>query len=447
MTQLLFRAFGRKRSEESGHVGIEDELPPYWWRENSPIRSTTRGRREYLENKEEIENTIGLCLSGGGFRAALFHLGSLRRLNELGILSRVDRISAVSGGSILAAHLATALRGSWPRPGEVIEDWDKRIRDPFWEFSSNDIRTSALRFGPRSAAARLEQRIDRELTKGMLLSELPDKPSIGFGSTEMIYGRYWVTSRDFVGSSSTVLKDVKHGVNRLAGDWPVARAVAASACFPPVFMPVNVWRQVPSELRPPEKSLKRLYLTDGGLYDNLGYMGLWSRCGIVLVSDGGGVSKASHGNAIVGPGNGLSTLWRLFRYQGILETAGRQSQKALLISGLSSGFQKGAYWSIKTKTSHYGRSEDYGYPHDDVVDKSIVPIRTDLNKFSDPEQRILENHGYWLAAAAIDHHLAGSLPFDVPDVPIAVPNQQWIRQMDVNTALQRSHRRLRFLPW
>src|SRR6266581_394163 len=31
---------------------------------------------------------IGLCLSGGGFRASLFHLGALRRLNELGILAR-----------------------------------------------------------------------------------------------------------------------------------------------------------------------------------------------------------------------------------------------------------------------------------------------------------------------------------------------------------------------
>ena len=54
------------------------------------------------------EGQLALCLSGGGFRAALFHLGALRRLNELGILSRVDTIASVSGGSIplrAAVHL------------------------------------------------------------------------------------------------------------------------------------------------------------------------------------------------------------------------------------------------------------------------------------------------------------------------------------------------------
>ena len=51
-------------------------------------------------------NGIGLCLSGGGFRAALFHLGALRRLQELDVLRRVRWISAVSGGSIIAGHLA-----------------------------------------------------------------------------------------------------------------------------------------------------------------------------------------------------------------------------------------------------------------------------------------------------------------------------------------------------
>ena len=44
----------------------------------------------------------GLCLSGGGFRAAMFHLGSTRRLDELGILGRLRTVSGVSGGSIIA---------------------------------------------------------------------------------------------------------------------------------------------------------------------------------------------------------------------------------------------------------------------------------------------------------------------------------------------------------
>lgn len=48
---------------------------------------------------------IGICLSGGGFRASLFHLGAVRRLHELGVLQKARWISSVSGGSILTGHL------------------------------------------------------------------------------------------------------------------------------------------------------------------------------------------------------------------------------------------------------------------------------------------------------------------------------------------------------
>src|SRR5438105_5519370 len=72
---------------------------------------------------------IALCLSGGGFRAALFHLGALRRLNELGVLSTVETISSVSGGSIIAAYLAQELHSglAWPAPGGTIDAhvWEK----------------------------------------------------------------------------------------------------------------------------------------------------------------------------------------------------------------------------------------------------------------------------------------------------------------------------------
>src|SRR6188472_3698897 len=62
------------------------------------------------DDRVEPVSGIGLCLSGGGYRAMVFHLGALWRLNELGWLPRLDRISSVSGGSITAAALALA----WP---------------------------------------------------------------------------------------------------------------------------------------------------------------------------------------------------------------------------------------------------------------------------------------------------------------------------------------------
>ena len=54
-------------------------------------------------------NRFGLALSGGGFRAVLYHLGLVRFLRDAGILSRVTHISSVSGGSVIGAHLCAQL--------------------------------------------------------------------------------------------------------------------------------------------------------------------------------------------------------------------------------------------------------------------------------------------------------------------------------------------------
>ena len=70
--------------------------------------ATDHGVNEYLPLPElQRRRGMALCLSGGGYRASLFDLGAIRRLDELGMLSQVDTFSAVSGGSI-----AMAL---WPR--------------------------------------------------------------------------------------------------------------------------------------------------------------------------------------------------------------------------------------------------------------------------------------------------------------------------------------------
>lgn len=53
------------------------------------------------------QKRIGLALSGGGFRAAGFHLGVMRKLHELNLLDKLDLISCVSGGSIAGGALAS----------------------------------------------------------------------------------------------------------------------------------------------------------------------------------------------------------------------------------------------------------------------------------------------------------------------------------------------------
>ncbi|MCB4802177.1 putative acylesterase/phospholipase RssA [Methylobacterium brachiatum] len=71
----------------------------------SPKGAAPRPAEDFL-GARKLEPGIGLCLSGGGFRAMLFHVGALTRLNEAGILPELDRVASVSGGSVAAGALA-----------------------------------------------------------------------------------------------------------------------------------------------------------------------------------------------------------------------------------------------------------------------------------------------------------------------------------------------------
>ena len=91
----------------------------------------------YLPSEKKIPDSVGLSLSGGGFRATLFHIGAIQRLNEFGILPKLTTVSSVSGGSILNGFLATRL-SSPLRNG--IADFDNAVSKPVRQFCSLDIR-------------------------------------------------------------------------------------------------------------------------------------------------------------------------------------------------------------------------------------------------------------------------------------------------------------------
>lgn len=87
---------------------------------------------------------IARFLSGGGYRAALFHLGAAQRLlNELGILTQIATICSVSGGSIFVADLARTAH-HWPAPGLAVPSWEDRISRPFRRFTKRNLRTLPL---------------------------------------------------------------------------------------------------------------------------------------------------------------------------------------------------------------------------------------------------------------------------------------------------------------
>jgi NTE family protein len=230
--------------------------------------ANAHARATYLPSRKR--RGVALCLSGGGFRAALFHLGSVRRLNELGVLGRVDTITSVSGGSFLAAHLAAVIGPSWPAAGESFADFDAKVAAPFHAFCARNIRTWPLllgllpwTWGGHAAVDELERQVFGKLTR-LPLSGVPERPRFVFCATDMSYGVNWTFTRDQVGSYMAGYASTPSG-------WNVARAVAASACFPPFFNPQPIGLK-PGELMPGrdrsaerDRRIRGLRLSDGGL--------------------------------------------------------------------------------------------------------------------------------------------------------------------------------------
>src|SRR5205085_11492307 len=92
---------------------------------------------------------LGLALSGGGFRASLYHLGLVRFLRDAGILSQVSHITSVSGGSILAAHLAL----NWDRYTGSPKEFDAAASEVL-SFVRLDVRNRIGRRFPLTATLR-----------------------------------------------------------------------------------------------------------------------------------------------------------------------------------------------------------------------------------------------------------------------------------------------------
>ena len=182
---------------------------------------------KYTPNTEKRKG-IALCLSGGGFRAAIFHLGALRRLNELGILSQIDTITSVSGGSIISAHLANEIAAG-PDKASVLDNWEDRIAIGFRKFVQRDIVTLAGLKGwlpwnwwrSKVGVEALAARYYKGLTK-LDMAELPARPLFVFCATVLIYGGNWEMSQEQFG-------DYQAGYAKERPELNVATAVAASS--------------------------------------------------------------------------------------------------------------------------------------------------------------------------------------------------------------------------
>jgi NTE family protein len=382
---------------------------------------------------------IALCLSGGGYRAAIFHLGAVRWLNEIGWLPRLKRISSVSGGSILAGHLAYRFRAGWPSAPLTLGEWQELIEKPFRRFVGHDIRTLpalcrlVYRLPCLSSLAPAEM-LGKEYVKHLLegndleLVALPESPEFIFCATDMTFGVNWESSRERVG-------DYMAGYIKPApGKWTLSRAIAASSCFPPVFPPSNP-RLPPEDFCRGEydkddrlQKIACIRLTDGGVYDNMGFQPAL-REKKVLISDGGGRMSFSLVEGFFG---------QLLRYSELLQNGVTKLRKQWIMRDFKAEppVKEGAYWGI-------GDGVDRGSPFpDEEAGRQIAAIRTDLNAFTRAEFEILLNHGYLLAASNIIEYAPQMLSEPIDPSSVKPPYPEWTDTARRERALRYSSNRL-----
>ncbi|HEV3004368.1 MAG TPA: patatin-like phospholipase family protein, partial [Pirellulales bacterium] len=223
---------------------------------------------------------IGLALSGGGFRASLYHLGVVRFLRDAGILPQVTHITSVSGGSILAAHLLL----NWQRYNGSPDEFDAAASE-FLAFVRLDVRNRITRRFPLYIPVRWLRRLlglsNRKLTRTGLLEahyerylygdtslfELPEKPQLHILATNLSEGCLCSFSRNGLlmmrrHRGHTMRVDRIH-----VGLASVPMAVTASSAFPGFFPPLELtgW-----DVGADVGEFGRQAFTDGGVFDNLG---------------------------------------------------------------------------------------------------------------------------------------------------------------------------------
>lgn len=240
---------------------------------------------------------VGLALSGGGYRATLFHAGAIIRMNELGILPRIDRISSVSGGSITAGILAKCWSDLEFDEEGVAINLNACFVQPVLKATSRtlDIRVGFSGFLPFvSAGNRLASLYDRFIFDGMKLRNLPDRPAFIFNASNLQTGGLFRFTKHYIADWRALMAEDHH--------IPLSQAVAASSAFPPVLSPLRLDLSeetvtVPKGARFDDPDLRREpILVDGGVYDNLGLEPIWKRCGVLISSYAGHNSAAEPSN-------------------------------------------------------------------------------------------------------------------------------------------------------
>jgi NTE family protein len=349
----------------------------------------------------------GLCLSGGGYRAMVFHTGVLWRLYEAGVLKSVDRISSVSGGSIIAGLLALRWNQLSFDPAGSPADFVSLVVSPIRSLASETIDAESIILGlalPGRVSDRVAASYERHLFGVATLQDLPDRPRFVINATNVQSGAIWRFMKPYM--RDWRVGEVKNPTVQLS------HAVAASSAFPPVLSPFEL-RLDPGAFTPKTgQDLQRppfttnVILSDGGVYDNLGLETVWKRYRTVLVSDGGGKMQAEEEPK-------ADWARHSYRVLNLIDNQVRSLRQRQVINSFQAkpgeaAHRDGAYWGIRTNIANYQLPNALPCPPDRTEELAAIPTR--LKRLNDTLQERLINWGYAVCDAALRRHVDPRLP-------------------------------------
>jgi predicted acylesterase/phospholipase RssA len=422
---------------------------------------------------------LGLALSGGGFRASLFHIGVLAKLAELDLLRRTEVLSCVSGGSIVGVHYYLKVRKLMQdKPDAKIGRADfvqivTELADEFVEGVGKNLRSRAaanplthLRtiahadHTTRQVGELFEEHLyarvnDGEATERRLhglfvhpadgpadFHPVRDNwlrrakvPMLVLNATTLNTGHNWQFTASWMGEPpaggdnpvdrNDLLRRMYYDQAPAAHKNPrLGHAVAASACVPGLFSPV-----VLSDLYGAHQGSAvnlTVRLVDGGVHDNQGIASLLEQdCSIMVVSDATGQMETE-----LDPSGAVP--WVPLRSSSILMARVRGAQYAELAARVSSSLLRGlAFVHLKKEldlrvldwidSDDPYEAEDslerttYGIRKD--IQAQLARIRTDLDAFSQAESYALMTSGYLMLGKEVESELS-DLPVKT-DEPVA----------------------------
>jgi NTE family protein len=397
-----------------------DEVHP-----NSAVK-VAQDAANFQWDEGKLEPGIGIALSGGGFRAMLFHAGALARMNEFGLLSRAQRISSVSGGSIMSGHLALA----WSKLGNAdangkFLNFKTTVVEPILAFSRQkidvvDALTGLLPW--TSASEQVSQSYEKYLFGTKTLQDTPDSPRFIFCATNLQTGVLWRFSKLYAGD---------YVVGRL--DKPaiwVSHAVAASSAFPPVLSPFVLqlpagsftnWPTGPSlDAGHIDGFRSRVILSDGGVYDNHGVEPIVKRYLTNFVSDGGAPFERTPD---------LQTDWisQLRRLLDVTDNQVRALRRRDLIARFIEGnavrdeakltgdARMGAYWGIDTDPRKVNPQD--ALPCDFNLTHKLARVGTRLSDLGESLSKQIINWGYVVSDRSLRANYTGAMTVSPPQLP------------------------------